>query len=117
MKLLDNNFIPQLKQDVIWDGDDVSTGQSEGNSRTRTFEYNEEPREDHLDIPCNCGHCVMRLWRDEDNLSVAFYLYAPNSFWARLKKAWKLLFKGERALLDDVVIDQNGVNKLKEFLQ
>lgn len=102
---IDNNFQQPFKQDQEYFGDDSN------------FSFSLSTTDKIIELPCQCGHSIARFYKDEDGLSVAFYVYTPSSFAARIKKAWKLLFKGERVLLDDIVIDQSGIDKLKEFLK
>jgi len=98
---LDNNFQPQLKQDIAYYGDESWI----------------VGKENSITLTCSCGHVKMEVYRDEEDYDLAFYYYRFSvSFMARLKTAWKYLWKGEKILLEDLVLSQEEMNRLVNFI-
>jgi hypothetical protein len=69
-------------------------------------------------LECLCKHAIVAVEKDEefDQYYFAFYRYSlGDSFWRRIKTVWKYLWKGERILLEDIIITQEQFKKLKEW--
>lgn len=67
--------------DTDYFGDDLTKG---------TWSSTSIEKEDSVDIPCSCGHGIIRIWKDEYKYGIVIYSYAPRSFRQRLRKAWRL---------------------------
>jgi len=74
--------------------------------------------ENSVIIPCTCGHVIMEVYRDEQEYCILFYHYRFSSnLLSRLKTAWKYLIKGERILIEDIVLTQEDMDKLSNFVK
>lgn len=110
---IETNFTPIFKQDLYTF--DPAPGENNINSE----ETKEQLENDNnsINIECACGHAIIKLWKNKEEYSFAVYTNTKSTIKERLKKTWRLLVKGEEVLLEDLVLYQEDVNKIVDFVR
>lgn len=93
----------------IWEGSD---------NKSTEFDFFKLMEEKELLVSCNCKSEVLSLvkYDNEEEIYLTVYKYYSvyNSFFARLKMAWKVLTDG-KVDIADVVLSKENFEKIKQF--
>ncbi len=87
----------------------------------KTREYDKGEYEQTLLLKCACGslgHGLYLSWVAEELNDVAYLSYQIDDtyLWARIKNAFRYLFKRESIWIEDLVLDREDVEQMKEAI-
>lgn len=109
---IENNFMPVMRQEWVTEGFSPPQGENKPASTKPPIKI---AKERQITLECSCGHAIIKLHTDEYSTNFALYSHSSNSFWRRAIKAWKLLTKGEQALLEDTELSTEELKRLGDY--